>query len=76
MTHVGADCWGGVPTFTGGHHWRIQGGAKDTCPPLAGPNSFIFMQLSATNLQNNRLAHPLWELAPPTPRKILDTTPQ
>ena len=28
-------------------------------PPLPGPNSFIFMQFSAKNLQNNRLAHPL-----------------
>ena len=42
--------------------------------PLADPNSFISMQLSVKNLQNNRLAHPLWDLAsPPTPpRKILD----
>ena len=33
------------------------------CPPL-GPNSFIFMQFSVKEkLQNNRLAHPLWELA-------------
>ena len=30
-----------------------------------GPNSFIFMQFSAKKLQNNRLAHPLWELRPP-----------
>ena len=37
---------------------NIIGGSK-------GPNSFIFMQFSAKNLQNNRLAHPLWELAPP-----------
>ena len=25
-----------------------------------GPNSFISMQFSAKNLQNNRLAHPFW----------------
>ena len=30
-----------------------------------GPNSFIFMQFSAKKMENNRLAHPLWELAPP-----------
>ena len=30
-----------------------------------GPNSFIFMQFSARKLQNNRLAHPSWELAHP-----------
>ena len=30
-----------------------------------GPNSFIFMQFSAKNLQNNRLAYPLWELVSP-----------
>ena len=28
-----------------------------------GPNSFIFMQFSAKNLQNNRLGHPARELA-------------
>ena len=31
-------------------------------PPPRGLNS---MQFSAKNLQNNRLAHPFWELAPP-----------
>ena len=30
-----------------------------------GPNSFIFMQFSVENLQNNRLAHALLELVPP-----------
>ena len=29
------------------------------------PNSFIFMQFSVKNLQNNRLAHALLELVPP-----------
>ena len=29
-----------------------------------GPNPFIFMQFRQKNLQNNRLAHPLWELVP------------
>ena len=38
---------------------------------LRGPNSFIFMQFSAKNLQNNGLSHPLSELAPPL-SKILD----
>ena len=41
-----------------------KGGTRDACPPR-GPNSFIFIQFSTKNLQNNRLAHPLWELAPP-----------
>ena len=57
-------------TSTDGYHWRIQGGVRDACPPW-DPNSFIFMQFSAKKLQNNRLAHPLWELVPPL-RKILD----
>ena len=41
------------------------GGSKGVpgTPPPRGPNSFIFLQFSAKNLQNNRLAHPLWELA-------------
>ena len=34
-------------------------------PPGRVPNSFIFLQFSAKNLQNNRLAHQLRELAPP-----------
>ena len=33
--------------------------------PPRDPNSFIFMQFLSTNLQNNRLAHPGLELAPP-----------
>ena len=45
--------------------WR-QGRA----PLPLGPNSFIFMQFLAQNLQNNRLA--LWEFAPPPLRKILN----
>ena len=39
-------------------------GAQGMRAPFSGPNSFIFMQFSEKNLQN-RLAHPLWELAPP-----------
>ena len=35
------------------------GDARDARPQ--GPNSFIFMQFSAKNLQNN----PIWELAQP-----------
>ena len=46
------------------YHWQIQGGARDARPPLQVPNSLIFMQFSATNLQNNKLAHPLLELVP------------
>ena len=38
--------------------------------PRGGPNSFIFTQFSAKDLQNNSLAHPLCELVPPL-RKIL-----
>ena len=35
-------------------------------PPPDSPNSFIFMQfLVLKKLQNNRSAHPLWELGPP-----------
>ena len=41
-----------------------KGGGCQGCVPLPSPNSFIFMQFSAKNC-NNRLAHPLWELAPP-----------
>ena len=40
-----------------------RGGAR-VAHPTSGPNSFFFMQFSAKNLRNNRLAHPLWELAP------------
>ena len=39
-------------------------GAQGMRTPFSGPNSFIFMQFSEKNLQN-RLAHILWELAPP-----------
>ena len=56
-------------------HWRIKlgrgggGGGRAVVPgmrvPSPDPSSFIFIQFSARNLQNNRLAHPLWELAPP-----------
>ena len=49
-------------------HWWIQGA-------LALPLGVQILSFSCSfrqkNLQNNRLAHPLWELAPP-PRKILD----
>ena len=44
------------------NHWMIQGGARYP-PPPRGPNSFIFVQFSAQKMRNNRLAHPLWELA-------------
>ena len=50
-------------------HWQIQGGTWDMRPPL-GLNSFILCGFRQKNLQNNRLAHLLWELPPP--RKILD----
>ena len=41
------------------------GGTKECVSASPDPSSFIFIQFSARNLQNNRLAHPLWELAPP-----------
>ena len=45
-------------------YWGIQGeGAIGTHPP-SGSKFFHFMQFSANNLQNNRLAHILWELMP------------
>ena len=44
-------------------HWRFQGGERQGCAPR-GPNCFIFRQFLAKNLQNNRLIHPIWELAP------------
>ena len=38
------------------HQWWIQAGRQG--PPLPrGPNSFIFIQFSATILQNNRFVH-------------------
>ena len=37
-------------------------GLETGAPSPHGPNSFIFMQFLAKNLQNNRLAHPLWKL--------------
>ena len=44
-----------------------KGSARDVPPLPRGPNSFILMQFSP----KNKLAHQLWELAPPL-RKILD----
>ena len=42
-------------------HWRIKGGgARDAHSSPRGPNSFIL----CSSPQNNRLAHPLWELVP------------
>ena len=41
-------------------HWQIQGKPGTRPYPLI---LILFMQLLAKNLQNNRLAHPLWELA-------------
>ena len=43
------------------NHWRIQVDNTDGRPPH-GPNSFIFMQLSAKISQNNWLVHLCWEL--------------
>ena len=42
----------------------LQGGARDT-HTLGVQILPFFIQFSANNLQNNRLAHLLWELAPP-----------
>ena len=53
--------------------WRVVVAGDAFADPREGvpgthaprsPIFFIFMQFSATNLQNNRLAHPLWELPP------------
>ena len=49
-----------------------MGGTRDARPP--GPIFFIFMQFSAKKLQNNRLAHPLWELAPPPKENLGSAT--
>ena len=38
---------------------------------MDAPNSFIFMEFSAKNLQSNRLVHPLWELAPPSGKSLM-----
>ena len=48
-------------------HWWVGGGwSQGHAPPLSGSNCFVFMQFSAKNLQNNRLAQPLRELVPPS----------
>ena len=39
-------------------------GVSGMCAPQ-GPNSFIFIQFLVKKIAKNRLAHPLWELAPP-----------
>ena len=57
-----------VPLICGYQHWRIQGGQGHAPPTPGSPNSFIFVQFSAKNVQNNRLA-PTWR---PLLRKILD----
>ena len=43
---------------------KSKGDARDTCPPL-GLNSFIFMQFWGIFWPKNRLAPPVWGLAPP-----------
>ena len=47
------------------NHWQTQGEGVPGMRAPRGPNSFIFMQFSIENLQNNTLAHPLWQVAPP-----------
>ena len=50
-------------------------GVPGTGAPAEAQNSFIFMQFLqflANNLQNNRLVHPLSELAPPGKSWIRD----
>ena len=44
-------------------------GCQGRVPP-GDPNCLIFIEFSAKKMENNRLPHPLWELAPPqeTPR--------
>ena len=56
----------------GGSNGRGGGAHQGRATPNRCPNYSIFMQFLPKNLQNNRLAHPLRELAPPPPRKILD----
>ena len=46
------------------YHWWIQGGHQGCAPPRL-PNYCIFIQFSASSLQNNTLAHQIRELAPP-----------
>ena len=45
--------------------WQIQERVTGTRAVPLGPNSFIFMQVSAKILQNNRLAHQLREILDP-----------
>ena len=45
------------------YHRRIQEGRQERVP--SGSKFFHFNAVFSKNLQNNRLAHPLWELAPP-----------
>ena len=44
---------------------REARGARDPHPHLGSKFFLFFLLFLARNLQNNRLAHPLWELAPP-----------
>ena len=53
-------------------HWVDRWeGVRQGCAPPSSPNSFIFMEFLSKQLQNNRLAYPLWELAT-TLKKILN----
>ena len=44
---------------------------KLLCNDRQCSHSLIFMQFSAKKLQNNRLAHPLWELAPISGKSLI-----
>ena len=50
-------------------HWRILAWRQEH--PSLGLNSLILMQFSAHNLQNNRVAHPLWEFSLPSGKSCI-----
>ena len=54
-----------VPDLRSCTLWRIQMGCQGYKPHLS-PISFIFMQFSATTMQNNRLTHQTLGLARPS----------
>ena len=43
----------------------VIGGSKGGMVPHRISNSFIFIAVFGKNLQNNSLAHQIWELVPP-----------
>ena len=65
QTGIGTSCVGREPAegFLSVDAVADLRGRQGRVPLNGGPNSFIFMQFSAKKMQNNRLAHPFWELA-------------